>query len=156
MANVAVSEPAAPAERIDARTGKPIDELTDADMPPLESLGPDSDFSAFWSSKVSDALRQAALRKLFHAPQFNKICLCAEYSDDYTNFTPLGDVVPHDLKRALAREAQQLLDAQQAEVADAAPADDRAPIDVNDTTEAPDADGIGRDEATAGQGDRSI
>ena len=39
--------------------------LTDADMPPLDSLNEDSDYRGFFSPKVSDALRQEALRRLF-------------------------------------------------------------------------------------------
>lgn len=88
----------------------PARELTDSDMPPLERLGPDSDYSMFLSRGVSETLRQAALRKLFHSPQYNKVCLCAEYAEDYTNFTPLGDVVPHELKRMLALEAERARD----------------------------------------------
>jgi len=38
-----------------------------ADMPPLASLDFDSDFSGFLSLDVSDAVRQQALRKLFHS-----------------------------------------------------------------------------------------
>ena len=36
----------------------------DADMPPIESLDAESDYTGFLSPGVSDALRQAALRKL--------------------------------------------------------------------------------------------
>lgn len=97
-----------PAERIDPRTGKPISELTDEDMPDIESLDENSDLAAFMASKVSSALRMKALTKVFHTAKFNKVCLCAEYADDYTNFTPLGDIVPHDLKQAIVREAGKL------------------------------------------------
>ena len=41
-------------------------QLTDADMPPLESLGEESDYSGFLSPEVSEALRKKALRKMFH------------------------------------------------------------------------------------------
>jgi hypothetical protein len=99
-----------PAVRIDPRTGKPFDELTDEDMPPLESLDHTSDLSVFLARNISASLRMKALATVFASSQYNKICLCAEYADDYTNFTPLGDVVPHDLKSALAREAMRLRD----------------------------------------------
>ncbi|MCH7880797.1 MAG: DUF3306 domain-containing protein, partial [Proteobacteria bacterium] len=39
--------------------------LTDADMPPVDTLTEESDFSGFMSSGVSDELRNRALRKLF-------------------------------------------------------------------------------------------
>ncbi|SEO67007.1 DUF3306 domain-containing protein [Aquisalimonas asiatica] len=93
--------------RIDERTGKPYDELTDDDMPPLESLTPDSDVSMFMARNISPELRRKALRTLFRSPKFNKISLCAEYAEDYTTWTPMGDVVPHDWKRAIAREAER-------------------------------------------------
>jgi len=93
--------------RIDARTGKPFDELTDADMPDVESLSQDSDVSMFLARNISPTLRRQALRKLFHMPKFNKVSLCAEYAGDYTTWQPIGDVVPHDWKRAITREAER-------------------------------------------------
>ena len=97
-------------EKIDPRTGKPYSELTDADMPDLESLTPDSDLSVFMARNVSPALRMKALTRVFHSAKFNKVCLCAEYADDYTNFVPMGDIVPHDLKAAIVREATRLVE----------------------------------------------
>lgn len=99
-----------PAERIDPRTGKRMSELTDEDMPDIESLDENSDLAAFMASKVSNALCMKALTKVFHTAKFNQVCLCAEYADDYTNFTPLGDIVPHDLKQAIVREAGKLVE----------------------------------------------
>jgi hypothetical protein len=95
------------APRIDPRSGKPIDALVDADLPPLESIGPDSDVSAFLGRNISPALRRAALRRLFAQPKFNVVCLCAEYAEDYRNFTALGSVVPHDMARQLAVQAER-------------------------------------------------
>ncbi|HRP98231.1 MAG TPA: DUF3306 domain-containing protein [Rhodocyclaceae bacterium] len=95
-------------ERIDPRTGKPMSELTDADMPDLDTLDENADLSAFMAGKVSQALRMKALTKVFHTAKYNQMCLCAEYADDYTAFVPLGDVVPHDLQQAIVREAQRL------------------------------------------------
>lgn len=106
----AVSEEQGEAVRIDARTGKPYDELTDEDMPPLESLDSSSDLSVFLAKNVSPMLRLKALSRVFHSPDYNKYCLCAEYADDYTNFTPMGEIVPHDLKAAIAREVKSLRD----------------------------------------------
>ncbi|MEX0730842.1 MAG: DUF3306 domain-containing protein [Aquisalimonadaceae bacterium] len=94
--------------RIDPRTGKEFDELTDEDMPPVESLDTSSDLSVFMARNISPALRMKALSKVFHQPQYNVICVCAEYADDYTNFEALGDIVPHDMKSAIAREAEKL------------------------------------------------
>jgi hypothetical protein len=92
--------------------------LTDADMPPIESLDEDSDYSAFMSEGVSDELRNLALRKLFKAPVFNIRDGLDEYDEDYTYFEKLGDIVTCDMKHhiemkelrereALALEAEQ-------------------------------------------------
>lgn len=104
-----VVEPEPDPEPIDPRTGKPMAELTDEDMPEIETLNADSDLRCFMSGKVSHALRMKALTKVFHSPKYNQVCLCAEYADDYTNFLPMGDIVPHDLKQAIAREAGKLV-----------------------------------------------
>lgn len=113
------TSPASPAEassvesltetvRIDARTGKPYDELTDEDMPPIESLDTNSDLSVFMAKNISPLLRTAAFSKVFRSAHYNQYCLCAEYAEDYTNFTPLGDIVPHELKATIVREAKRL------------------------------------------------
>lgn len=107
---VAAPDPASAApEPIDPRTGKPLSELTDEDMPDIATLDANSDLRGFMSGKVSEALRMQALTKVFHSPKYNQICLCAEYADDYTNFLPMGNIVPHDLKQAIAREAGKLV-----------------------------------------------
>lgn len=103
-----VVEPEVEADPVDPRTGKRMSELTDEDMPDIESLTPDSDVSMFMAKGVSNALRLRALNKIFMSPKYNVYCVCAEYAEDYTNFVPLGDVVPHDLKAAIAREAGKL------------------------------------------------
>ena len=84
----------------------PRPELTDADMPPIESLDKDSDFSVFMSPKVSDQLRTQALRKLFHLPAFNITDGLNDYDEDYTQFAGLGGVVTHEMKRLLKRELE--------------------------------------------------
>jgi len=73
-------------------------ELSDADMPPLESLDANSDYRPFFSENVSAELRRLALRKLFHLPQFNIRDGLDDYDDDFTQFTPLGDTVTADMK----------------------------------------------------------
>jgi hypothetical protein len=107
-ANAAATSPPLRADPIDPRTGKPMSELTDADMPDVESLDENADLACFMAAKVSRALRMKALTKVFHSAKFNQVCLCAEYADDYTAFAPLGDVVPHELREAIAREAARL------------------------------------------------
>ncbi len=82
--------------------------LTDADMPDIETLNEDSDFSPFMSTGVSDGLRNLALRKLFMAPVFNIRDGLDEYDEDYTSFEKLGDIVTADMKHRIEIEAQKL------------------------------------------------
>ena len=95
--------------------------LTDADMPPIDSLTEDSDFSPFMSPGVSEELRNLALRKLFHAPVFNIRDGLDEYDDDFTTFEKLGDIVTADMKHQMEIEQQKLkeaLETEQAEIED--------------------------------------
>jgi len=108
--------------------------LTDADMPDVESLGEDSDYSLFMSPGVSDELRNLALRKLFRAPMFNQRDGLDEYDDDYTSFEKLGDIVTADMKHqmemdALKEQAQQLEQEQEHQVLPTTDAQDQAPAD---------------------------
>jgi hypothetical protein len=82
---------------------EPVEEpvLTDDDMPPIESLTEDSDYSMFMSRGVSDKLRNLALRKMFHVPSFNIRDGLDEYDEDYTFFEPLGDIVTSDMKHQI-------------------------------------------------------
>lgn len=82
--------------------------LTDADMPPVESLGEASDYRGFLSPKVSEALRKAALRKLFSQSRFNAVDGLDDYAEDFTRFEPLGDLVTHEMRRVLERARKAL------------------------------------------------
>lgn len=98
-------------------TPDPAQVLTDADMPPIESLTLDSDFTPFLSPGVSESLRRLALRKLFAAPAFNTRCpLDSEYYD-CANMTPLGSIITHEMREAIEREAQERLRATLSEAA---------------------------------------
>lgn len=94
----------------------------DEDMPPIETLGEDSDFSGFMSPRVSADLRKQALRKLFRSPKFNVISQMDDYIDDYRNFPALGDIVTSDMKHAAARLLEKQLREAEAEAATAAAA----------------------------------
>ena len=67
----AESQPPAQVQSEEAIQEPAEKELTDADMPDLESLDGQSDVSMFFSEGVSKALRQKALKQLFHQPSFN-------------------------------------------------------------------------------------
>ena len=72
--------------------------LTDADMPALETLHDDSDYSGFLSPKVSDKLREVALRKLFNGKACNIVDGLDDYDDDFITALPLGDIVTADMR----------------------------------------------------------
>ena len=89
---------------------EPEPALTDEDMPPIESLNEESDFSMFMSRGVSDELRNLALKKLFKAAVFNVRDGLDEYDEDYTSFEKLGDIVTCDMKHAIEMEAKKKLE----------------------------------------------
>jgi hypothetical protein len=82
--------------------------LTDADMPALAALDEDSDYSVFFSPKVSEELRRLALRKLFHSPKFNVTDGLDDYNENYTHFASLGDRLTQDMRHRLQVEAKRL------------------------------------------------
>jgi len=82
--------------------------LTDADMPPLESLSEDSDYSGFMSSGVSEELRQLALRQLFRSAVFNERDGLDDYDEDFTSFEKLGEIVTSDMRFQIEREQEKL------------------------------------------------
>jgi hypothetical protein len=84
--------------------------LTDADMPPLESLGPDSDYSGFLSRGVSEALRRKALARLFRSPAYNVVDGLDDYAEDFTKFAPLGDIVTADMRHQIEQRLKRLAD----------------------------------------------
>ena len=88
---------------------------TDSDMPAVESLDNDSDYSGFMSPKVSDELRNLALRKLFLGGMFNTRDGLDDYDDDFTSFEKLGDVVTADMRHQMemAKEALAASDAEE-------------------------------------------
>jgi hypothetical protein len=113
---------------VDTAPAEPV--LTDADMPPIESLDGESDYSPFMSPGVSEHLRTRALRKLFHLPAFNITDGLNDYDEDFTGFAGLGDTVTHEMKRMLQRELQERpgVKEQEAEVADDQTQDDSVAV----------------------------
>jgi hypothetical protein len=66
-------------------------------LPPLEQMTPQSDFRAFMQPKVEDALRRAALKKLFSDPHFNLPDPYEAYSGDWT----VGEPIPEEMLATL-------------------------------------------------------
>lgn len=89
--------PAAPV-KADADTPMP-------DLPPVEELTLDSDFSGFFHPKVDEDLRRSALRKLFSDPHFNVMDGLDTYIDDYSKSEPIPPAM-----LAGMRQAQRILE----------------------------------------------
>ena len=81
--------------------------LTDEDMPSLESLDDDSDYSGFLSPGVSERLRRRALRKLFTSAVFNVPDGLDDYDDDFRSFEALGDIVTSDMRHQAEVEEER-------------------------------------------------
>ena len=109
----AAAAPESPAAAGDESTGQPAEGAdTQADslpeLPPLESLGEDSDYSAFLRDGVPANLKQKALRKLFHSPKFNIRDGLDDYDLDFSNPEPLGDVITAEMRYRIERELERL------------------------------------------------
>ncbi len=87
---------------------KPV--LTDDDMPPVESLTADSDFSGFLSDGVSETLRREALRRLWRVADFEFVDDLDIYASDYTNFEPLGGIVTAEMQHRMELEAKRQME----------------------------------------------
>jgi len=91
----------------DEKQEAPVKILTDDDMPDIESMTPDSDYTDFLSPGVSEALRKLALRKLFHTEVFNIRDGLDDYDGDYTHFEKLGSTVTSDMRHQVEMEAKR-------------------------------------------------
>jgi hypothetical protein len=104
---------------------KPV-ETPKPELPPIDKLTPESDFSGFMHPKVEDALRRVALKKLFRGdPHFNLPDPFEAYSGDWT----VGEPIPPEMLATL-KQAQQLLfddkkDEKKEEVAAKQPAEEQ-------------------------------
>ena len=78
------------------------------ELPPLESLGEDSDYSAFLRNGVPADMKQKALRKLFHSPKFNIRDGLDDYDWDMSKPEPLGDVITAEMRYRMERELERL------------------------------------------------
>ena len=83
--------------------------LCDKDMPDLNKLNEDSDYSGFLSPGVSDKLRKLALHQLFHGQSFNVCDGLDDYDEEFTSFESLGDIVTADMRFQMEEEAKRKL-----------------------------------------------
>lgn len=59
-------------------------------LPPVDTLGFDSDYKGFLHPKVDAALRRQALRKLFASAHFQTPDMMDDFNEDYTLLEPLS------------------------------------------------------------------
>jgi hypothetical protein len=94
--------------------------LTDQDMPSLESLNEESDYSGFLSPGVSDGLQRLALRKLFGAAKFQVRDGLDDYDTDYNLLQPLRRVLAGVTQDELTQQLQRVNEKLTVSVEDAA------------------------------------
>jgi Protein of unknown function (DUF3306) len=77
------------------------------ELPPVESLTFDSDFTAFLQPGVDDKVKRAALKQLFRDPRFNIMDGLDTYIDDYTKADPIPpDIVADLLQRGFSSTSE--------------------------------------------------
>ena len=84
-------KPAAPARPAEAQP---------AELPPVDSLTFESDFSAFLRANVEESVKRAALKKLLHDPRFNVMDGLDTYIDDYTQNEGISEEMLKTLEHA--------------------------------------------------------
>jgi Protein of unknown function (DUF3306) len=95
----ATRESAEPKSQAPARQpGAPAKE--EAELPSLESLTFESDFTGFLRANVEESVKRAALKKLFRDPRFNVMDGLDTYIDDYTKNDPISDEMLKQLDHA--------------------------------------------------------
>jgi hypothetical protein len=95
-------------------TEKPVEnKAADAPkpLPPVDKLTPEADFSPFMQPKVEDALRRAALKKLFNDPHFNIPDPFEPYSRDWN----VADPIPPEMLATLNQAKVLLFDKKEEE-----------------------------------------
>jgi hypothetical protein len=100
-----IGEDAVP-EQAEGEDGLPAQDAPE--LPPLESLDENSDYSAFLGEGVPPDLKQKALQKLFHSPKFNVRDGLDDYDWDFTNPEPLGNIITAEMRYRVERELERL------------------------------------------------
>ncbi len=113
-------------------------------LPPVESLTMESDFGAFMQPKVDEALKRAALKKLFSDPHFNVMDGLDIYIGDYTIADPMPAGMLEKLANVYGRLTEDAAeesgaDAQVASATTAPPLSAPLPADVSASDGPPDS-----------------
>ncbi len=105
----------APARVDDAsplRTGEKVAERASgghAELPPVDTLTSESDFTAFMRPGVDEVQKRGALKKLFSDPRFNVMDGLDTYIDDYTKPDPVEPSLARELLSRLTFDTSAML-----------------------------------------------
>lgn len=111
-ATTVLSEEAAPAFPL--VEGAPPPELEEeeeetviVDLPDIDSLDADSDFTVFLQKGVPEELQKLALRKLWRSnPVFANLDGLNDYDEDFTKITPLAEGLAEELKKMMKENSR--------------------------------------------------
>jgi Protein of unknown function (DUF3306) len=79
---------------------KPADAKPLPELPPVDKLGFESDFRGFMDTRVDEAVRRIALKKLFSDPRFNIKDGLDDYAEDYAALEDLPAAMVDQLQHA--------------------------------------------------------
>ena len=97
-AEAATPQPAAPLHAAaSAPAGAPSAPAAVPELPSVDSLSFDSDFTRFLRPEVDETLKRAALKQLFRDPRFNVMDGLDTYIDDYTKADPIEQGVLEEM-----------------------------------------------------------
>jgi Protein of unknown function (DUF3306) len=105
-----------------ASTAGVVPESSGTQLPPIDSLTIDSDFTPFLQPGVDPALKREALRKLVRDPRFNVMDGLDVYIDDYSKPDPLPEGWLEQLNQL--KNLGHSLEPKEGEAAEAAPDDE--------------------------------
>jgi hypothetical protein len=87
-------------ERPQPDAPKPADAKPLPELPPVDKLVFESDFKGFMDTRVDEAVRRVALKKLFSDPRFNIKDGLDDYAENYAAMEDLSEDVVDQLQHA--------------------------------------------------------
>ena len=89
-----------PAQKAVPGAAPRVPETPMPELPPLDQLTPDSDFSGYMDPRVDERLRRLALKKLFSDPRLNVVDGLDDFAEDYTLLEDLPQALVATLEHA--------------------------------------------------------
>ncbi len=106
------SVPAESDDRVAAEDAEaPVEEIDPADLPDINTLDAESDFTPFMQKGVPDDIKNLALRKLWRTnPVFANLDGLNEYDEDFAAALKAGEVFMEQLAEAAKKAAEEGID----------------------------------------------